>query len=149
MYQKVYVSKIEADRVFVGCSSTACEGCKSTLFCNNKKQEFEVKNPKALELSIGSYVKIFLPPQKTIFSTAMLFILPLVLLALVYVLLPLENQVTKALISLCGLALGFVIAYFYFRFKKTELMPLIESVEQDPIALEIQNRLKNLEEKER
>jgi positive regulator of sigma E activity len=148
MYQNVYVSDVnfETGEVTVGCSSSACEGCHAGLFCNSKGQTFQVKNPNGLEIKKGDYVRIFLPPGKTIFSSVLLFALPLALFPVFYLIMPSSNEILRAVVGLGGSALGFLIAYLFFRKKKESLMPFIESKQKSPLEAKFEQAALEQEE---
>lgn len=134
MYQNVYVNSVNPENglITVGCASRACENCHSSLFCNNKNQTFEVRNPDSLEIREGDFIRIYLPPGKTILASAMLFVLPLVFFPVFYLIAPFDNVFIKAFIGIGGGALGFLCSYFYFRKKKLEMMPTAVSLEKNP-----------------
>lgn len=133
MYQEVFVKGTEAETglVTVGCAGGACEGCKASFFCTNKFQTFEVRNPEALSVKPGDRVRVFLPPGRTILSTLILFGLPLVLFAVLYLLIPAKNEFIKAFWGIGGGALGFLLAYLFFRARRKELTPILEEILPD------------------
>lgn len=128
----VTVKKTNKDgTVLVGCDTSACAGCHAKMFCNNKDyNEYLALNKKKLELKEGDMVELFLPPGKTILSTALVFALPLVLFPVGYLLggLISVNEVQKALGGIAFMALAFLVTSLIFTHNKRKLMPVVEKV---------------------
>lgn len=126
--------------VLVGCDVQACNACHAQMFCNNRSQtEFSVRNDDGLSLDIGDRVVLYLPPGKTILSTALVFALPLLLFPLGYLAAGWLNgmpflsdaplsEVQKALCGLAAMAVAFVVAAVISARNRRSLMPIVKSV---------------------
>lgn len=133
MYTTVRVLKINEDNtVLVGCSTEACNGCKAQMFCNTKNDNsFIAKNDNDVELKEGDEVEIFLPPGKTVASTALVFALPLAFFPLGYILsvhLLHSNELINALVGLTSMASAFAIAALITSKHRQSLMPVVTRV---------------------
>ncbi|MCF0237369.1 MAG: hypothetical protein HUK24_02120, partial [Sphaerochaetaceae bacterium] len=64
MYTVTQVKEIFSDgSLKVGCATTACQGCKCSMFCNNKNEtDYMVLNPKKVQIEIGDFVELYMPP---------------------------------------------------------------------------------------
>ena len=131
MYTISQVKGIERDgTVRMGCLTSACEGCKASFFCNNKNvSEFEALNPKGVSIAQGDLVELFMPPGKTILSTALVFALPLALFPAGYflmrALLPAQSEIIHALGGFGAMAISFCIAAIISSVHRKRLMPTI------------------------
>ncbi len=131
MYEVVTITKVlSKKRVEVVCSSSACSGCKGSTFCNTKGKKFEVSNTNNLELKSGEEVSIFLKPSRTIISTLITLIAPLLLFPVGYYLAKAISLTEGAsfLLGLCGILLGFVFVWLYFKKTESQYLPVVESV---------------------
>ena len=77
MTKVVKIIRIEKTRIIAGCDKSACEGCKSSVFCRGQNSEFEVLNPHDLKLEAGDDVIISMPAGRTVFASAMSLAFPL------------------------------------------------------------------------
>ena len=131
MYTISQVKGFEKDgTVKMGCLTSACEGCKASFFCNNKNvNEFQALNPKAVQIAEGDLVELYMPPGKTILSTALVFALPLMLFPAGYFLfraiLPSSSEIIHALGGFGAMAISFAIAAVISSVNKRRLMPTI------------------------
>ncbi len=134
MYSVSQVKEIQKDgSVLVGCLTSACQGCKASMFCNNKDDnEFMALNPDKVQVETGDYVEIFMPPGRTILSTVLVFALPLALFPIGYLvckaLLPAQNEIIHALAGFGAMALAFGIASIISIRHKRHLMPSITKI---------------------
>jgi len=130
MYTEAKVKQIKEDgTVIMGCDTKACEGCKCTMFCNNRNQnEFTAKNDRNIKVAEGDTVRLYLPPGKTILSTAMVFALPLVLFPLGYIAMKSllhTGEIVSALGGFAAMGIAFAVAAFINIKNKKDLMPVI------------------------
>ncbi len=131
MYTISQVRGVERDgTVRMGCLTSACESCKTSFFCNNKNvTEFEALNPKGVEIAQGDLVELYMPPGKTILSTALVFALPLALFPAGYflmrTLLPARSEMVHALGGFGAMAVSFAIAAVISSVHRRRLMPTI------------------------
>lgn len=130
MYTQAKVKQIKEDgTVIMGCDTKACEGCKCSMFCNNRNQnEFTARNDRNIEVSEGDTVRLYLPPGKTILSTAMVFALPLALFPLGYIAMKSlfhTGEIVSALGGFAAMGVAFAVAAFINIKNKKKLMPVI------------------------
>ncbi len=119
--------------VDMGCLTSACEGCHASLFCNNKDTtEFQALNPKRIEVQVGDFVELYMPPGRTIMSTVLVFALPLALFPLGYLALkalaPQRGDVFHALGGFAAMAVAFGVATIISVRNKRRLMPTITKI---------------------
>jgi len=131
MYEDVMVAKIVSPKlVEVTCPESACKGCKGASFCNTKGQCFEALNTKRLHLEEGMHVRILLSPSKTIMSSLITLIFPLLLFPVGYFIasrLGLKEG-GSVLVGLGFIAIGFTLAWLYFKKRKTEYTPTVDTI---------------------
>ena len=133
MTKDVRILNIEDGKITTGCDTSACEGCKSSLFCRGKNSEFEVFNPDMLEISKGDEVTIDMPPGKTVLASLMSLIFPLAcffLGMLAGFFITTENELIQLLCAVAGLAAGFLISAIYFRFTRIKYTPVITAMRE-------------------
>lgn len=133
MTKDVRILNIEDGKITAGCDTSACEGCKSSLFCRGKNSEFEVFNPDMLEISKGDEVTIDMPPGKTVLASLMSLIFPLAcffLGMLAGFFITAENELIQLLCAVAGLAAGFLISAIYFRFTRIKYTPVITAMRE-------------------
>lgn len=134
MYTVSQVKQINNDRtVKVGCLTSACQGCKCSMFCNTRSDtDYLALNPEGLELKAGDFVELYMPPGKTVASTMMVFALPLALFPIGYVLckaiVPDVNELVHALAGFGAMALAFALAAVLTVRNRRALMPSITKV---------------------
>lgn len=135
MYERVTITKLlPADLVEVSCSSSACTMCKGAMFCNNKGRTFKAWNKNKLDLASGDSINLFLPPARTIVATLITFILPLLLFPICYYLCTGAGlgEGTTFLLSIGGIAVGFLAVWAYFRKQQRRYMPIVmNKLDQD------------------
>jgi len=107
------------------------EGCKNcgSNFCNIESRQIVAINSKHLPLNQGDKVKIYVETGRTVFSSFLLLILPLILFIAGYLLsdnvLPNAGEFIRIGAGAAGLAVGFIGAYFYSRSRKEKDFPQI------------------------
>ncbi len=128
MKKEVKIIDTANGKIIAGCDKTACEGCKSSLFCRGKNSEFEVFNPENIEIKDGDEVIIDLPSGRTILASAMSLIFPLICffagMLVTYFIIP-GNELAQLAGGIILLAVGFGISALYFRFAKKKFTPSI------------------------
>lgn len=134
MYTTVTVLKINNDKtVTVSCSSASCSSCKASAFCSSKNTEqYTVLNPKEIPVMEGDRVTIFLSPRKTVFSTALVFALPLAVFPAGYSISTYcfkSSEITGALGGFAAMALTFLLSGFFVSRRKKSLMPVITDLD--------------------
>ncbi len=134
MYSVSQVKEIQKDgSVKMGCLTSACQGCKASMFCNNKDDnEFLALNPNKVAIENGDYVELYMPPGRTILSTVLVFALPLALFPIGYLVckaaLPASNEIIHALGGFGAMALAFGISAIISIRHKRHLMPSITKI---------------------
>ena len=134
MYTVSMVKGVDPDgTVLMGCRTDACQGCKAGMFCNNKGlTEFSALNPKEIEVKVGDMVELYMPPGRTILSTALVFALPLALFPIGYLILrysfPGLGEMYCALGGFGAMAVAFGIASVITVRHRMRLMPVITRV---------------------
>lgn len=131
MKQTVTVLKTDGEKITAGCDKSACEGCKNSIFCRKTDNIFEVLNEKGEEVEAGDKIIIDLPTGKSLFSTFMSLVLPLLCffagLFASYVLG--YSEIMQFVFALAALAIGFLISFLYFKLTKKSYFPTLESKE--------------------
>jgi sigma-E factor negative regulatory protein RseC len=85
MNEHVIVEKVlSPTRVTVVCSTTACVGCKGEMFCTNKGRSFEASKPLFMNLKPGDPVDVHLKTGRTIASSFITLIIPLLFFPVVF-----------------------------------------------------------------
>ena len=128
MYERVTVTKLlPSGLVEVSCSTAACNGCKGAAFCNTKGRTFKAWNKNNLDLESGDCVDLFLHPARTIGSTLITLIAPLLLFPICYYLSKGAGlgEGSSFLLSLGGIGIGFVAVWAYFRSQQHRYMPVV------------------------
>lgn len=133
MFEHVIVEKVlSPTKVLVVCSSSACAGCKGELFCNNKGRSFEASNELGLPLKPGDAVELHLKTGRTIFSSFVTLIFPLLFFPLVFWILSRQgmSQMVSLLGGLGGIGFGFLLAWIYFRKTNNRYLPTVTPAEE-------------------
>lgn len=129
MYEAVTVTKIlSKQKIEVTCTSAACNGCKGAAFCNTKNKKFEAWNRDHLPVKEGDVVEIYLPSGKTIASTLITLIAPLLLFPIAYYLAKSANlaEGLAFLFGLSGIAVGLACVWLYFLKQGKRYLPVVE-----------------------
>ena len=134
MKKEVTVYKDEKGELIASCDRSACEGCKSSLFCRTKNYSFPVENPSGVEVKEGDKVIIDMPSGRTVLSSFMSLFFPLICFFLgmaAGAFLLHGNEVIQFSLALLGLAVGFLIAFIYFRVSGRKFTPEILSAKDE------------------
>lgn len=131
MYIDAKVSSIAANHIanLQSLCSNDCAGCKGSLFCKQKNTVFEAKD-KTEKAKEGDIVRVYLPKNKTILSSSILFVIPLLLMT-VFLILGNFNvipELLSSLLSCLGLIVGFFIVFLINKKNKEKLLPEIIEV---------------------
>lgn len=131
MYETVEVinKNLKKHIVEVACPRTICEGCAGSMFCNVKGKTFDAFVPKEFEqVKVGDKARVFLPPARTISSTFITLIIPLLCFPLFYLIFPIESIMFHFLISVLGIILGFIGVAIYFKKSKFKYVPSVSYI---------------------
>ena len=133
MYTESYVKKINGDgSIIVSCDTSACQGCKVSMFCSRKKENsFPALNSEKIELSENDRVVLYMPPGKTVLSTVLVFALPLVLFPLGYIAAKhffSFNELLNALCGFCTMGIAFAVSAVINIKHRNSLMPVVTGV---------------------
>ena len=134
MKKEVTVYKDEKGELIASCDRSACEGCKSSLFCRTKNYSFPVENPNGVEVKEGEKVIIDMPSGRTVLSSFMSLFFPLICFFLgmaAGAFLLHGNEVIQFSLALLGLAVGFLISFIYFRVSGRKFTPEILSAKDE------------------
>ncbi len=127
MYEIVeVVNNIDNKFVEVTCPPSTCTGCNGSMFCNLKGKTFSAKVPNDFEkINIGDRVKIYLPPARTISTSFITLMIPLLMFPLFFILSPFDSEGYKFLLGIFGVMLGFIAVGIYFYFSKNKYYPKV------------------------
>lgn len=129
MKETATVLKVENNTVL--CKFHEQEGCKSckNIFCKANDRVFTAENRNRLDLQPGDIVVVYLQAGKTIQSSFIVLIFPLILFFLFFLFaqrgLQLKTEIANIGLGLIGLALGFLVSFFFSRKSQKTSMPLI------------------------
>lgn len=105
-------------------------GCSGKALFKAKDSLFEFKNPQKLDIKEGDAVKIQTSPGKSIITSFVFFILPLITLMISYfittALTPIEWM--PVVIAVCSLPLSIVFAKLFSHFSYRHYTPIITEV---------------------
>ncbi len=129
MYEAGKIIKINHKIATVKCEkSEQCKSCSSS-FCNVKDRKFKALNNNDLELVAGDKVEVFVSPGKTILSSFVVLIFPLLMFIAGYVLsgkfFNFQTDALKAAGGALGLFLGFILSFLFNMLKKNQHLPVI------------------------
>ncbi len=129
MYETAKVTEINNNIVTVHCEkSEHCKSCSSS-FCNVKTRHFKTLNSKNLDLEKGDLVEIYISPGKTIFSSFIVLIFPLILFIAGYYfsgkLFNFQSDALRAAGGALGLFAGFILSFIFNMIKKNQSLPVI------------------------
>lgn len=128
MYIDCIVSKVNKNHIVslkTDCAKT-CEGCKGSMFCKQKDMAFEAASG-TFNLNINDKVRVYLPRKKTIISTTILFILPIIVMG-VFLYLGSVNIISvplSAILSIAGVLITFFSMYFYNKINDKKNLPIV------------------------
>ncbi len=129
MYEAGKIIKINNKIVSVKCEkSEQCKSCSST-FCNVKDRRFKALNSSNIELNIDDTVEVYISPGKTILSSFVVLIFPLIMFIAGYFLsgkiFHFQTDALKAAGGAAGLFMGFIASFIFNMFKKNQNLPVI------------------------
>lgn len=106
-----------------------CGNCKGSFFCKQKDTTFEATSG-SLKLQKGEHVRVYLPKGKTILSTVLVFIVPLLFMSVFILLggLSVINELLSGVLALVSLFLSFGILFLVNKKNKDKLMPIVKEV---------------------
>lgn len=130
MYEIVEVIKNNNNKIIeVACPTTTCKGCSGSMFCNMKGKTFSAKVPKDFEeIKIGDRVKIYLPPAKTISTSFITLMIPLLMFPIFFIFAPSSREGVKFLLGILGIILGFIGVGIYFKYTKSKYYPKVVEI---------------------
>jgi positive regulator of sigma E activity len=131
MYETVEVVKknIENHIIEVTCPRTICENCSGSTFCNVKGKTFEAFVPSEFEeIQIGDKARLFLPTKRTISSTFITLMIPLLCFPLFYLIFPFKGDLMHFLMGILGIVAGFGGVALYFKKTKLHYIPSVSYI---------------------
>ncbi|PIE04580.1 MAG: hypothetical protein CSA76_03520 [Spirochaetales bacterium] len=97
MIRTVQVEKVENQTLVMNNDIPPSENASSRRFWGVRERPYQVSNPGGLEIAPGDMVEIYLPPGRTILTSSLFFLLPLMLF-------PLGYYLTRSWLTLRGAA---------------------------------------------
>ena len=128
MSEQVTVTHLlPGDLVEVSCTTSACNGCKGSAFCNTKGRTFKAWNRDKLPLEVGETIAIHLDQGRTIVGTLITLVVPLLLFPLCYYLVKALGlgEGASFLLALGGIGVGFLGVWLFFRKRQRRYMPIV------------------------
>lgn len=131
MYIDAKVKNIADNNIasVVSLCANSCESCKGSLFCKQKDTSFEAKD-KTKKAKSGDKVRVYLPKSKTILSSSILFLIPLLCMAVFLILgnFRVISELLSSILSVVSLIFGFFIVFLINKKNRAALMPEIIEV---------------------
>ena len=129
MYEPGKIIKINNKTVTIKCGKPEeCKSCSSS-FCNVKDRKFKALNSKNLDLKVDDDVEVYIAPGKTILSSFIVLIFPLIMFVLGYYLSGLffnfQTDALRAAGGAAGLFIGFILSFIYNMLRKNQSLPVI------------------------
>jgi sigma-E factor negative regulatory protein RseC len=131
MYETVEVvtKNSKTHIIEVSCPRNVCENCSGDMFCNVKGKTFEAVVPSEFEsIKVGDKAQLFLPPKRTISSTFITLMVPLLCFPLFYLVFPFENILLHFLMGVVGIVAGFIGVALYFKKSKLNYIPSVSHI---------------------
>lgn len=127
MKQTVTIQQNKDGTITAGCDKTQCGNCHGSFFCTSKNADFQVLNPDGIDLKAGDKAVVDMEGKKTLFSVFMSLGFPLLMFLPGYGIgaLLTESEGIRFILSISGVAAGFLISGLYFRFTKKKYLPVI------------------------
>ncbi len=103
------------------------DGCACKSLFKSKGSTFDFTNPNNLSLEEGQVLKLYLSPQKSILTSFVFFIFPIILLLIIYLTTMKFSEIEwlPSVIALLSLLPSFAISYLYSKFTKSKFQPIL------------------------
>ncbi len=129
MYEAGRIIKINNKVATLKCGKPEeCKSCSSS-FCNVKDRRFKALNSNNLDIQVDDTVEVYISPGKTIMSSFIVLIFPLLMFIAGYflsgVIFNFQTDALKAAGGAAGLFLGFIISFLFNMLKKNQHLPVI------------------------
>ena len=129
MYEAGRIIKINNKVATLKCGKPEeCKSCSSS-FCNVKDRRFKALNSNNLDIQIDDTVEVYISPGKTIMSSFIVLIFPLLMFIAGYFLsgflFNFQTDALKAAGGAAGLFLGFILSFLFNMLKKNQHLPVI------------------------
>ena len=129
MYEAGRIIKINNKVATLKCGKPEeCKSCSSS-FCNVKDRRFKALNSNNLDIQIDDTVEVYISPGKTIMSSFIVLIFPLLMFIAGYflsgVIFNFQTDALKAAGGAAGLFLGFILSFLFNMLKKNQHLPVI------------------------
>lgn len=131
MYETVEVitKNTKNNTIEVSCPRSICENCSGDMFCNIKGKTFEAFVPEEFEnIKVGDKARLFLPPKRTISTTFITLMIPLLCFPLFYLIFPFLAPLVRFLMGLIGIGIGFAGVALYFKKTKLNYVPTVSYI---------------------
>ena len=137
MIERAIVNEVQGDIVLLGCEPKgSCESCGSG-FCSPRERIFKARNRHGLPLDSGDIVDVYLAPGKTVAAGFVVLMVPL--LGFIFGFLAAgrlfagASEAVKALTGLAGLALGFLVSWYYGKKRKSLDLPEVVALKSSSV----------------
>lgn len=128
MKQDALVIKTDGDKATVTVlRKEACSHCAGRVVCGNAKTMTVVAKNTA-DAAVGDTVVIETPTESVLGYAALVFLAPVLLSIVLYVIFSQINTLLSVIIPICGFVLPFVIALVIDRKKREERLPRITEI---------------------
>lgn len=119
-------------KVTVSCDTGACTSCKGSAFCKAKGKTFPAKLTEQVQVSIGDTVELYLPPGKTVASSFIALLLPILLFPIGYYIPSLFSstvtETIRIIAGFIGIAIGFGFARIFTKLRGDQFIPTVVRV---------------------
>ena len=128
MKQNAIVIKTESDRATVSIlREEACSHCAGRAVCGNAKTvNVRAKNPNGA--IVGDTVVIETPTENVLAYAALVFLAPVLLAIVLYLIFSQINTVLAIVFAGCGFVVPFIIAFVIDKIKRDERTPVITEI---------------------
>ena len=128
MKHNAVVIKADGDKATVSVlREEACSHCAGRVVCGTaKKFDVTVKNP--VFAKIGDTVVIESASESVLAYSALVFLAPVALALVMYLVFSRINNVMSIAMAVCGFVLPFVIAFFIDRKNREKRLPVITEI---------------------
>ncbi|RKX87009.1 MAG: hypothetical protein DRP57_00185 [Spirochaetes bacterium] len=140
MVEKGVIDSIKDGIATILCSENPyCASCKA---CEHSEdgQRLKAKYSKNLRIAKGDIVEVYISTRKSIFASFMVFIVPIILFFLFYILavyvIKTKSEPVQVFMGFGGIVFGFIVNLLYGKLRKDEDLPVVTKILTRPIPNE-------------